>query len=55
MERYRIIKNVSYCDSENGVGKPENSGFIGFWGVMDGVVRWFPKWFKGGKSGRKLV
>lgn len=29
--------------------------FIGFWGVMDGLVRWVPKWFKGGKSGRKLV
>lgn len=29
--------------------------FIGFLGVMDGVVRWGPKWFKGGKSGRKWV
>ena len=29
--------------------------FIGFWRVMDEVVRWVPKWFKGGKSGRKCV
>jgi len=27
MELYRIIKNASYYDSENDVGKPENSGF----------------------------
>lgn len=44
MELYRIVKNVSYCDCENDIEKPENSGF---WGVMDGGLNGFQNGLKG--------
>jgi len=33
VELYKTVKNASHCDSENDVGKSENSGFYWILGI----------------------